>query len=168
MAGARVVGDPGSPQAPIAHTVGAYKGATPAPAALVDNGFVPGMTGVSPADALPPLGGAGTGTGPKMPAQAPVAGPAPAQRPMPATASAAGKPTIYLQVGAFSDVVNANRVADQLNRAGLGPVSVIEASIGGRSVRRVRVGTLADVDTAARVTDQIAGMGLPRPSVAVD
>jgi rare lipoprotein A len=79
-----------------------------------------------------------------------------------------GKPTIYLQVGAFSDVANANRVADQLNKAGLGPVSVIETAIAGRSVRRVRVGPLADVDTADRVTDQIAGMGLPRPSVAVD
>jgi rare lipoprotein A len=80
----------------------------------------------------------------------------------------AGKPTIYLQVGAFSDTANAQRVADQLNRAGLGPVSVVETSIAGRSVRRVRVGPLADVDTADRVTDQIAGMGLPRPSVAVD
>jgi rare lipoprotein A len=55
-----------------------------------------------------------------------------------------------------------------LNRAGLGPVSVIEASVGGRTVRKVRVGPLADVDTADRVTDQIAGMGLPRPQVAVD
>ncbi|MBB3227745.1 rare lipoprotein A [Luteibacter sp. Sphag1AF] len=78
------------------------------------------------------------------------------------------KPSIYLQVGAFSDLANASRVADQLNRAGLGPVSVVEASINGRSVRRVRVGPLADVDTADRVTDQIAGMGLPRPQVAVD
>ncbi|UPG96759.1 SPOR domain-containing protein [Luteibacter aegosomatissinici] len=83
-------------------------------------------------------------------------------------AAVPGKPTIYLQVGAFSDVANANRVADQLNRAGLGPVSVIETSLGGRNVRRVRVGPLADVDTADKVTDQIAGMGLPRPSVAVD
>jgi rare lipoprotein A len=83
-------------------------------------------------------------------------------------AAVPGKPSIYLQVGAFSDVANANRVADQLNRAGLGPVSVIETSLGGRNVRRVRVGPLADVDTADKVTDQIAGMGLPRPSVAVD
>jgi rare lipoprotein A len=100
-----------------------------------DDGPVPGMTGVSAAEALPPM---------------------------------PGKPTIYLQVGAFSDVANANRVADQLNKAGLGPVSVIETAVAGRSVRRVRVGPLADVDTADRVTDQIAGMGLPRPQVAVD
>jgi rare lipoprotein A len=88
--------------------------------------------------------------------------------PGPITAAIPGKPTIYLQVGAFSDAANANRVAEQLNKAGLGPVSVIETAVGGRSVRRVRVGPLADVDTADRVTDQIAGMGLPRPSVAVD
>jgi len=78
------------------------------------------------------------------------------------------KPKIYLQVGAFSDLANASRVADQLDKAGLGPVSIIQADINGRSVRRVRVGPLADVDTADRVTDQIAGLGLPRPSVAVD
>ncbi|UPG87807.1 SPOR domain-containing protein [Luteibacter aegosomatis] len=92
----------------------------------------------------------------------------PATTPPAATAAVPGKPSIYLQVGAFSDLANANRVADRLNRAGLGPVSVIEATIGGRGVRRVRVGPLADVDTADRVTDQIAAMGLPRPQVAVD
>ena len=119
-----------------------------------DDGPVPGMTGVSAAEALPPVPGS-----PPRPAT-----PAPG----PTVASVPGKPTIYLQVGAFSDVANANRVADQLNKAGLGPVSVIETAVAGRSVRRVRVGPLADVDTADRVTDQIAGMGLPRPSVAVD
>ncbi|QWT20102.1 septal ring lytic transglycosylase RlpA family protein [Bacillus sp. NP157] len=117
-----------------------------------DAGPVPGMTDVAVSDALPP--------------------PAPGGRSAPARdqtpPEVAGKPSIYLQVGAFSDLANANRVADQLNRAGLGPVSVIETSISGRSVRRVRVGPLADVDTADKVTDQIAGMGLPRPSVAVD
>jgi len=112
------------------------------------DGSVAGMTHISPAQALPPVAGS-----------APTASITP---PVP------GKPSIYLQVGAFSDVANANRVADQLNRAGLGPVSVVETAIGGRSVRRVRVGPLADVDTADRVTDQIAGMGLPRPQVAVD
>lgn len=131
-----------------------------------DDGPVAGMTGVSAAEALPPMPGQKSVPGPAassgvMPRLA-----TPAQGPT--VASVPGKPTIYLQVGAFSDVANANRVADQLNKAGLGPVSVIETAVGGRSVRRVRVGPLADVDTADRVTDQISGMGLPRPSVAVD
>jgi rare lipoprotein A len=176
-------------------------GATPVPGAAYagsdDENHVPGMTGISPAEALPPLAGAGAGTGAGVAAAGTRAGPSAAGtagRPAgtvpwkappghaavgsagtspgaatgPITAAIPGKPTIYLQVGAFSDAANANRVADQLNKAGLGPVSVIETAIGGRSVRRVRVGPLADVDAADRVTDQIVGMGLPRPSVAVD
>ena len=138
-----------------------------------NDGPVPGMTGVSAAEALPPLPGQKAGSAPAPASPGTPSGNSqtprlstPAQGPT--IASVPGKPTIYLQVGAFSDVANANRVADQLNKAGLGPVSVIETAVAGRSVRRVRVGPLADVDTADRVTDQIAGMGLPRPSVAVD
>ncbi|SEP14880.1 rare lipoprotein A [Luteibacter sp. UNC138MFCol5.1] len=144
--------------------VAAAPSARPAAADPEADDHVPGMTGISPAEALPPLASAGNGV-----ASAPAGKPASQAAPRPTiTAPVAGKPSIYLQVGAFSDAVNANRVADRLNQAGLGPVSVVEATIGGRSVRRVRVGPLADVDTADRVTDQIAGMGLPRPSVAVD
>ena len=133
-----------------------------------DGGAVAGMTEVTAAEALPPLPSAGQGTPPGAPATPTPARPvAAASAPAPSP-SLPGKPSIYLQVGAFSDAANASRVADQLNRAGLGPVSVIETSLGGRTVKRVRVGPLADVDTADRVTDQIAKMGLPRPQVAVD
>ncbi|WP_426285656.1 septal ring lytic transglycosylase RlpA family protein [Luteibacter sp. E-22] len=159
--GANPVGDAGVRQAPIANRVGSHQDA-----AVDDDDHVPGMTGVSPNEALPPLAAATTNAAASAPASTTSQGIAAA--PGPITAPSAGKPSIYLQVGAFSDVVNANRVADQLNRAGLGPVSVVEANIGGRNVRRVRVGPLADVDTADRVTEQIAGMGLPRPQVAVD
>lgn len=79
-----------------------------------------------------------------------------------------GHPGIYLQVGAFSDADNAERVAERLRQAGLGTVQVTDADINGRRVRRVRVGPLADVDSADRVSAQIEGMGLPRPQVAVD
>ena len=157
----------------IAAATRAPSAAISAPVGDENDGPVPGMTGVSAAEALPPLPGAKPAPGPATSSASapPVSSPAPhlatpAQGPT--VASVSGKPTIYLQVGAFSDVTNANRVADQLNKAGLGPVSVIETAVGGRSVRRVRVGPLADVDTADRVTDQISGMGLPRPSVAVD
>ena len=159
--GANPVGDASVRQAPIANKVGSHQDG-----AVDEDGHVPGMTGVSPSEALPPL--AAAASVPAAAGSSPVVARSAAASPSPTSASVAGKPSIYLQVGAFSDVVNANRVADQLNRAGLGPVSVVEATIGGRSVRRVRVGPLADVDTADRVTDQIAGMGLPRPQVAVD
>jgi rare lipoprotein A len=77
-------------------------------------------------------------------------------------------PGIYLQVGAFTDNANAERVAQQLRDAKFAPVQVVDAQINGRNVRRVRVGPLSDVDRADQVTAQIEGMGLPRPQVAVD
>ena len=77
-------------------------------------------------------------------------------------------PGIYLQVGAFSDMANADRVADRLRQANFAPVQVVDIQVGGHSVRRVRVGPLADVERADEVTDKIENMGLPRPQVAVD
>ncbi|MGO4703539.1 septal ring lytic transglycosylase RlpA family protein [Dyella sp. 2RAB6] len=83
-------------------------------------------------------------------------------------ATGAPRPGIYLQVGAFADSANAERVAQQLRSANFAPVQVVDAQINGRSVRRVRVGPLTDVDSADQVTAKIEDMGLPRPQVAVD
>ena len=85
-----------------------------------------------------------------------------------ATATPAHPPSIYLQVGAFSDPANAERVAAQLRVANFAPVQVSDATIGGRLVHRVRVGPLADVDSADQVSSKIEQMGLPPPQVAVD
>jgi len=88
--------------------------------------------------------------------------------PPPVVTPATPPPGIYLQVGAFADPANAERVAAQLRVANFAPVQVVDATIGGRLVHRVRVGPLADVDTADRVTARIDQMGLPHPQVAVD
>lgn len=88
--------------------------------------------------------------------------------PPPVVTAGTPKPGIYLQVGAFSDNANAERVAQQLRSANFAPVQVVDAQINGRSVRRVRVGPLSDVDRADDVTTKIENMGLPRPQVAVD
>ncbi|MBN8924483.1 MAG: hypothetical protein BGP10_12865 [Rhodanobacter sp. 68-29] len=77
-------------------------------------------------------------------------------------------PGIYLQVGAFSDAANAERVAARLRQANFAPVRVEEVQINGRTIRRVRVGPLDGVDRADQVTSRIEDMGLPRPQVAVD
>jgi rare lipoprotein A len=84
------------------------------------------------------------------------------------TATPAHPPSIYLQVGAFSDPVNAERVAAQLRVANFAPVQVSDATISGRLVHRVRVGPLSDVDSADQVSAKIEQMGLPQPQVAVD
>ena len=90
--------------------------------------------------------------------------PPPPPPPQPASAG----PGIFLQVGAFSDSGNAERVAQQLRAANFAPVQVVDAQINGRNIRRVRVGPLASVDQADDVTSRIESMGLPRPQVAVD
>ncbi|WP_430387233.1 septal ring lytic transglycosylase RlpA family protein [Dyella sp. 20L07] len=90
--------------------------------------------------------------------------PPPPPPPQPASAG----PGIFLQVGAFSDAGNAERVAQQLRAANFAPVQVVDAQINGRNIRRVRVGPLASVDQADDVTSRIESMGLPRPQVAVD
>jgi peptidoglycan lytic transglycosylase len=90
----------------------------------------------------------------------------PAQELPPPTVVTSGH--IYLQVGAFSDADNAQRLAERLRQANLGAVQVMDAEVNGRRVRRVRVGPLADIDRADQVSARIEGMGLPRPQVAVD
>ncbi|GLQ92582.1 septal ring lytic transglycosylase RlpA family protein [Dyella acidisoli] len=97
--------------------------------------------------------------------------PPPQEAPPPpplATVTPAHAPSIYLQVGAFSDAANAERIAAQLRVANFAPVQVSDATIGGRLVHRVRVGPLSDVDSADQVSSKIQQMGLPQPQVAVD
>ncbi|HWU77974.1 MAG TPA: septal ring lytic transglycosylase RlpA family protein [Rhodanobacter sp.] len=77
-------------------------------------------------------------------------------------------PGIYLQVGAFSDADNAQRLARRLTQARLGTVRVVDAVVNGQHVQRVQVGPLADVADADKVSTRIEAMGLPRPRVAVD
>lgn len=84
------------------------------------------------------------------------------------TSGVARPPGLYLQVGAFADAANAERVAQQLRQANLAPVQVIDAEIGGRHVRRVRLGPLDGVDAADQLSARIVQMGLPHPQVAVD
>ncbi|UGB37711.1 septal ring lytic transglycosylase RlpA family protein [Frateuria soli] len=86
----------------------------------------------------------------------------------PAVPPGSAHAAIWLQVGAFADLANADRVATRLRSARLAPVQVTDVEVDGRDIRRVRVGPLDDVDQADRVTDQIERLGLPRPRVAVD
>ena len=76
-------------------------------------------------------------------------------------------PRLYVQVGAFADSANAERLADRLRGLKLGPVRVVAVQVGGRMLRRVQVGPLADVDAVDRTTAQLDSLGLPHASVAI-
>jgi rare lipoprotein A len=77
-------------------------------------------------------------------------------------------PGIYLQVGAFSDAGNAQRLAQRLTQARLGTVRTVDAMVNGQHVQRVQVGPLSGVVDADKVSARIEAMGLPRPRVALD
>jgi rare lipoprotein A len=86
----------------------------------------------------------------------------------PAKAAAAPGPRLYLQVGAYGEVANAQRAADALTRAGLGEVQVIDTTVGGRHVRRVRLGPLRDAEALDRAASEVRRLGLGNPQAAAD
>jgi rare lipoprotein A len=100
------------------------------------------------------------------------AAPAPAPAPAPELARTsvvkASDSGMFLQIGAFSDADNAQRLAQRLRDAKLGAVQESELVVNGQHIHRVRVGPLPNVNRADQVSDRIEAMGLPRPRVAVD
>jgi len=83
------------------------------------------------------------------------------------TAQTGGAPRLYLQVGAFGDPANAERLASRLRDQDVGAVRVVDARVGGRNLKRVQIGPLADADAADRITEKMDAMGLPHAQVAV-
>jgi rare lipoprotein A len=77
------------------------------------------------------------------------------------------QPLLYVQVGAFADAANADRLAARLRGLKLGPVRVIAGSANGRTLQRVQIGPLPDVDTVDRTTARLDALGLPHASVDV-
>lgn len=77
------------------------------------------------------------------------------------------QPQLYVQVGAFADAGNAERLAARLRGLRLGTVRVVAASVNGRTLQRVQVGPLPDVDTVDRTTARLDALGLPHASVAI-
>jgi rare lipoprotein A len=77
-------------------------------------------------------------------------------------------PGIFLQIGAFSDAGNAQRLAQRLREANLGAVQLSEVLVNGQNIHRVRIGPLSDVNRADQISDRVERMGLPKPQVAVE
>ena len=77
------------------------------------------------------------------------------------------QPLLYVQVGAFADAANAERLAARLRGLKLGSVRVIAGDVNGRMLQRVQIGPLPDVDTVDRTTARLDALGLPHASVAI-
>lgn len=75
---------------------------------------------------------------------------------------------LYVQVGAFSDRANAERLRERLMRVPLRPVEIQTFSTAQQILYRVRVGPLDDVSQADRMTERLAQLGLAESHIVVD
>ena len=73
---------------------------------------------------------------------------------------------MYIQAGAFSDKVNAERVKTQLSS--IGEVSVTPVPVNGRELFRVRLGPVDDVADADRLLTQVVQAGFDTARTVVE
>lgn len=99
---------------------------------------------------------------PGAPAAAPVAsGPVSQVAIPPATQT-----RMFVQAGAFTNSDLAVRLQQRL--AGLGPVKIMEATVGGQDFYRVRLGPFADVPEADTLLERVIAAGFPGARIVVD
>lgn len=75
---------------------------------------------------------------------------------------------LFLQAGAFSERVNAERLSDQLHPVAGKMVYVSPIIVDGTPLYRVRIGPLPDVVQADQLTYRILSMGLEAPRIVLD
>lgn len=71
-----------------------------------------------------------------------------------------GNPDFYIQVGAFSSLINAKNLRSRLAVMTLGMVRISEAVVKGNHVFRVQIGPVNDVDTADRIVSELNRLGV--------
>lgn len=85
-----------------------------------------------------------------------------------ATGSATGNPEIYLQLGAFSERDNAERLLARLRGTLPARIRVDPIQASGTTLYRVRVGPLAGVDEADRLSKHLLDLGIDSPQVVIN
>jgi rare lipoprotein A len=75
---------------------------------------------------------------------------------------------LYIQVGAFADPGNAQRVVDRLQSAGVAHVFSVASAGSGQVLRRVRVGPIGTVEEFDQLAAQLATLGFPEARLAND
>jgi rare lipoprotein A len=93
--------------------------------------------------------------------------PMPSPTPVPAS-TPANLPALYIQVGAYAEVGNAQRVVERLQAAGIDSSLSLASATGGRALRRVRVGPIASVEQFDSLAARLATLGYPDARLASD
>jgi rare lipoprotein A len=112
-----------------------------------------------------------------QPAQQGVPGPEPVIVPPPVAAEPAGSGllvlapqdlSLYIQVGAYGDPANANRVLARLQAGGMPRAWVQAVNSNGRALQRVRIGPIASVADYDQLAARLATLGFPDARLATD
>ncbi len=80
-----------------------------------------------------------------------------------ASAPAVPEPGLYLQVGAFGDPSNAERLRRRLGSQLAEQVGVLSSAAGGPTLYKVRVGPLSSEGEARKVSAKLADLGVSQP-----
>ncbi|MGH8370704.1 MAG: septal ring lytic transglycosylase RlpA family protein [Gammaproteobacteria bacterium] len=89
------------------------------------------------------------------------------ETPAPQTDTGAGTPQLFVQIGAFAEQANAERLRQKLMADGIEPVSIVTASVADKTLYKVRVGPLADVSAVDQLTAQLAKLGYADAQVVI-
>jgi rare lipoprotein A len=87
---------------------------------------------------------------------------------VPSPAAAAPAVALYIQVGAFADADNAQRVLARLQSNGVPHVFSLLSSGSGRALRRVRIGPIGTVEEFDQLAARLAALGYPEARLAND
>jgi peptidoglycan lytic transglycosylase len=117
--------------------------------ALVD------VAAVTPGEPLPTTG---PGSSLPVPSGAP---------PASAASGSISKPQIFVQVGAFANSSNAERVLQRLRAAAVKPVFIFTESQQGITFYKVRIGPVQDVTQVDTLTGQLRSLGFPDAQVVI-
>lgn len=76
-------------------------------------------------------------------------------------------PSLYVQVGAFADRANAERMKARLLLGQVRSVAIQPATADGQRLYRVRIGPLADVGAVDRLTNRLKGLSITDTQVII-
>lgn len=84
------------------------------------------------------------------------------------TNSPSATPDMFIQVGAFSNRYNADRLRQQLQRKLEQPVRIHESQSLGQEFFRVQVGPLNDIEQSDEVTRKLAQLGVDETHIVIE
>ncbi|NKB38010.1 MAG: septal ring lytic transglycosylase RlpA family protein [Gammaproteobacteria bacterium] len=84
------------------------------------------------------------------------------------TALTSGAQGFFIQVGAFGNEINAERMRNRIAGLGENIVNVRSATINGKLLYRVQIGPLYDVDKADSIVDQLADFNINEHRIVLE